>query len=589
MELSRSARLLGTLVGFALLWVASPGVATENGLWPLAVLGVAFWARYASRPGRWAAGIEWLTGALGWIGLCSWAAYVWEGTLAYIGPAFGLWVIVQGWALRRFARRLPLAAAAPLAWMMIETLRGQLEPPFGIQWMRLGTYLHDQSWINGSARVWGIGGLSMVLASLGGALADLWEWKRPLGGSKSAPGVPWPSLALTLVLMAGAIWLGRLVPAPVTVDGPRLMLVQPGYEQKRKQESTGSRDMMLEQIEMTRQGCADAAKAGEAPPDVVVWAETMVRLWILDTQVDAAVERGAKLAEWRQTDLTASEIEAWRKHEHDWIDGMLFGAPPFEGHGALPAGTQFLAGAEFMTATSDALRFKNSALLWTGPGRERRGPFSKRHLVPGAETMLGLERFGWVRERIFELAKYIPDFVGPAGEEPVLSIQTRDGRTYRCGLSVCFDNAFDDVFTRPAREHDVDFHVVLSNEAWFEHSQEAHQMVAFSRLEALSTGRSVVRATQSGVSTVIRPDGSEVARLRGADGDDRMVRGVLRVVVPVPADGAWSPFEVVDDPAHPRLATPFVRFELLWLALWSAAPLLLLLMWFKDSAPARAK
>ena len=190
--------------------------------------------------------------------------------------------------------------------------------------------------------------------------------------------------------------------------------------------------------------------------------------------------------------------------------------------------------------------------------------------------MLGLEHLGMVREVILELAGYIPDFLGPVGDDPVLAFSTRDGRSYRLGAAVCFDNAFDDVFTDAVRRADVDFHVVVSNEAWFETSQESEQMLAFSRLAALSTGRAVVRATQSGTSIVIGPDGRDVARLIDARGEDEMVRGYLLATVPVPL-ASRTPFEASGRPSDVPERTPFVRLERLWFALFTVLPALALL------------
>jgi hypothetical protein len=119
------------------------------------LIGFALWARLRQPPGTLAFAIETFDRGLAWCGLCWWATYVWPGTMIFIGPGHGLYMAATGWALRRFARRWPLALSAPLAWMLLETIRAQLEPPFGLPWMRLGTFLHDQSWIAGSARVWG--------------------------------------------------------------------------------------------------------------------------------------------------------------------------------------------------------------------------------------------------------------------------------------------------------------------------------------------------------------------------------------------------------------------------------------------------
>jgi hypothetical protein len=271
--------------------------------------------------------------------------------------------------------------------------------------------------------------------------------------------------------------------------------------------------------------------------------------------------------------------------ERKWIDGLLFGAGKRGGEPVIPPGTRFVSGAEYLRALDGRVRFQNAALLWNGPGEPRVGPAAKLHLVPGAETMLGLEHLEPVRKVILELANYVPDFLGPVGDDPVLAFAARDGRHYRFGVAVCFDNAFDDAFTGPVKRSDVDFHLVVSNEAWFVRTQETEQMLAFSRLAAISSGRSVVRATQSGTSIVFGPDGAEVARLVDAEGEDEMVRGTLYATVPVPR-GARSPFEAAGDGRDRPAPVPYVRLELLWLALWTGLPLLGLLACLR-AAPRR--
>ena len=63
------------------------------------------------------------------------------------------------------------------------------------------------------------------------------------------------------------------------------------------------------------------------------------------------------------------------------------------------------------------------------------------------------------------------------------------------------------------------------------------QMVAFSRVFALMTGRAFVRATNSGVSLVLGPDGRELGRVQDSSGVDRAVAGFGAWTVPVPAPG----------------------------------------------------
>ena len=93
---------------------------------------------------------------------------------------------------------------------------------------------------------------------------------------------------------------------------------------------------------------------------------------------------------------------------------------------------------------------------------------------------------------------------------------------------------------------ELDFHLVGSNEAWFKTSYEMDHMVAFSRILALATGRSFVRATNSGVSICLGPDGRELGRVETA-GRDRAVAGWEVFAVPTPRDRKAFP-------AYPSLA-----------------------------------
>jgi apolipoprotein N-acyltransferase len=550
--LSPLPRLAGALVAFGALYLAGPGIVTADGLWPLAVLALCVWALVASRPGRRAFLVEWAAGSLGWALILSWAGYVWWGTLLWMGPGMGVYMACAGWVLRRLARRLPLGLAAPLAWVGVEALRAVLPAPFGNEWMRLGTHLHAAAWIAGSARVWGFLGLSFAIAALGGLLAALWNAR---GRTSSA------SLAAGLGPFALGVALALAVPPPEVRDGPRVLLVQPSFAQARKMEPRHAADLFAEALELTRLGVQEAQRAGEPAPDLVAWGETMLPVPLPEPGLAAALARGARPPSWWDSELTPEDIALIEGVLRRWVGRELLGLPPGRG-GALPPGSVFVSGVEHLLAREGAVRRQNAIALWDARG-EACPAAAKRELVPGAETMLGLERFSGVRSTIYALAGYVPDLFA-AERTGVLSFATRTGERYAFGASVCYDNAFDCPYTEPLREGPLDFHLVVSNEAWFRSSQEMDQMVAFSHLIAIQTGRSVVRATNAGVTVVIAPDGSEVARLR-VGGRDREVGGTLRATVPVPAaagtgtDGAWA-------------ITPFVRLERVWRALWLLLP-----------------
>jgi apolipoprotein N-acyltransferase len=277
----------------------------------------------------------------------------------------------------------------------------------------------------------------------------------------------------------------------------------------------------------------------------------------------AAFEGGARPPPWARDQLELRWIQSMEAVEQTWIGGRLLGP-----QGVLPAGTSFLTGVEHHALADGVIRRQNAIVLF-GPDGRRAGFGGKVHLVPGAENLCGLERVGFVRAAVESVAGYVPDLL-PFDGTQVLDLRTREGKLYRFGTTVCFDNCYDDPYTAPLREGDLDFHLVCSNEAWYETSFEFDQMVAFSRLLAIATGRSFVRATNAGISLALDPSGREIARLesippagRPAGTGDRMVPGTLAVTVPVP------------DAAVAGERTAYVRFERAWLALFLGLPLLL--------------
>jgi apolipoprotein N-acyltransferase len=544
-------RALRLALAFLLLALASPGSVTQSGSAVLAFAAFALWAATASRPGRGAGLLEVVFGGLAWAWITSWAAYVWWGTMLVMGPGMGLYMLFAGASLRRLARFLPLALAAPLAWMLSEGVRAVLPPPFGYQWMRQGTHLHDAIWIAGSARVWGIEGLSYVLIAAAGLAADLLERRRPTAlawVSGLAPGILGVALA-------------ALVHAPALVAGPRLLLVQPAIPQARKMQGRNPVQLFDELTELTRSGLKAIESAGHPPPDLVCWSETMYPHFIAAPGLMADVERGVRFPEWMSVEWGPDQFRTVGAIQRAWVDELLLGAK--NGRGVLPQGTAFLTGAEYLAAVDGVVRRQNAVLLWPAAG-EVRGPVSKLVLVPGAETMLGLERIGAVRSAIRQVAGYLPDLYTDPSAARTLELTGRSGRTWRFSAAVCFDNAFDAPFTQPLRAGSVDFHLVASNEAWFRSSLELDQMIAFSRLEAIATGRAVVRCTNSGVTALLLPDGREAARLV-VQGRDREVPGTLEVEVPVPESAEAA-----------AARTPFVRWEHGWSALWIVAPALLI-------------
>jgi apolipoprotein N-acyltransferase len=145
----------------------------------------------------------------------------------------------------------------------------------------------------------------------------------------------------------------------------------------------------------------------------------------------------------------------------------------------------------------------NSALLWTADG----GPeqtYDKRHPVPFGE---------YVPDRAF-WEPFAPDLIGLIGREytPGTASPVFDLNGIGVGLAICFDVIYDDVVWDGAAEGAQVF-MFQTNNADFRGTDENLQQLAFARMRAIETGRSVVNLSTVGTSQVIAPDGATLAQL----------------------------------------------------------------------------
>lgn len=79
------------------------------------------------------------------------------------------------------------------------------------------------------------------------------------------------------------------------------------------------------------------------------------------------------------------------------------------------------------------------------------------------------------------------------------------------GLSICYEVAFPYLISQ--RAQDSDFLVSISEDGWFGNSMGPAQHMQIARMRAIETQRYVIRATSSGITGVIDPNGKLVAKL----------------------------------------------------------------------------
>jgi apolipoprotein N-acyltransferase len=154
-------------------------------------------------------------------------------------------------------------------------------------------------------------------------------------------------------------------------------------------------------------------------------------------------------------------------------------------------------------ATGRDDRYFNTSMLWNADGTATQ-VHDKRHPVPFGE---------YVPDRAFFNA-LAPDLIGliqreytPGSNPPIVDV---DGDLV--GLAICFDVIYDDVIWQGVNAG-AEVLVFQTNNADFRGTDENLQQLAFARMRAIETGRSVVNVSTVGTSQVIRADGSTVTSL----------------------------------------------------------------------------
>jgi apolipoprotein N-acyltransferase len=158
----------------------------------------------------------------------------------------------------------------------------------------------------------------------------------------------------------------------------------------------------------------------------------------------------------------------------------------------------------------------NSSLLWEQDADNPVDVYDKRHPVPFGEYVPDR----WLY-RMFapDLIDLIQREYTPGGARPFFDV---DG--VGVGLAICFDVIYDDVIWDGAQDG-AEIFMFQTNNADFRGTDENLQQLAFARMRAIETGRSVVNISTVGTSQVIAPDGSEIAMIR-ADTAGHMLEDV---------------------------------------------------------------
>lgn len=145
---------------------------------------------------------------------------------------------------------------------------------------------------------------------------------------------------------------------------------------------------------------------------------------------------------------------------------------------------------------ANGMQVYNSVLLLDG---QREQTYRKRHLVPFGEYFPVPD---FVREWMRLLSLPNTDMQAGAATQPVLV--AADGT--RLAAAICYEDAYG--AEQLAQLPEAEILINVSNDAWFGDSIAPHQHLEVARMRALEAGRWIARATNTGISAFVGPDGS---------------------------------------------------------------------------------
>lgn len=160
-------------------------------------------------------------------------------------------------------------------------------------------------------------------------------------------------------------------------------------------------------------------------------------------------------------------------------------------------GRDVLMGAVTLGEVEGRARYFNSALAL---GRDD-ALYSKSHLVPFGEFTPPL--FAWSLKL---LSIPMSDFGRGADAQPPLMLAGE-----KVAVNICYEDVFGEELIAGARE--AGLLINLSNTAWFGDSWAQPQHLQIAQIRALELGRPMLRATNTGMTAAIQPDGRVVAAL----------------------------------------------------------------------------
>jgi len=393
--------------------------------------------------------------------------------IAFLALYFGAAAVVFAAACARIAKtnaasdgehsdsviqNLGAAVVGTACWVTLEWVRGCFLLG-GFPWNFLGVSQWQATPLIQFANVTGVYGVSALLCFVNHAFYfTIRRFVRQIGGATTRRRLHW-EFYVAMLLVCLALWHGIAEIRSGSGQPLRTLqlgLVQPDIPQTLKFDPDERGLILSRHRQLTEALLADH-------PDLIIWPETAIP-W--------AVQYDSESIELVTNVLARSK-------------------------------------AHLLTGFFDNRRPKmfNAAILFT-PHPAISAIYRKIHLVPFGEYIPLRHVWSPLLRKIGPKYYDVDDFFDLSAGQEYTVFETLG---FRFGAVICYEDTVPDLYRRFV-QHDVDFMVNLTNDAWFKTSPELETHLANAVFRAVENRRPLVRATNNGVTCVVSEHGFIAAR-----------------------------------------------------------------------------
>ena len=432
------------------------------GVWPLAFIGLIpllwIWRTATIWRGAWTG---FVCGVFYFGVVLSWSWYFGAVAIVPLVATEALYIAAVGAAfvsLRRLGATSPLIIAA--MWTLGEYLRGTW-PLGGLAWGEVGTALSPLAAARGLAGWTGVLGVTFAVVLLQATALEALLKADSRGSVQSAGegrgaryNSRYNSLGIPIFIILLCLTAGLYVPKTRAVGSIKIAALQGNDLNRRLSANEIDNEILTEKHLALANGLT-------GDYDLIIFPESAL---MSDPEADP---------------LLRSKIIAIAKRHNSFV---LINA---------------------INRQENGLTY-NTNRLYTSDG-SLAGNYSKKHLVPFGEYVPWRSALSFISA----LEQVPEDFTAGRSDQSNSTVFNLNGK--KIGNLICFESVFPEL-ARGAVRSGAEVLVVSTNNRSYRRSANSAQHVQSSQMRSAETGRALIQASISGISAIIRPDGSIESR-----------------------------------------------------------------------------